>query len=177
MTRASLLSLLLLLPAATYAQSTTTQDLLKKHKGALSFFFYNNTLRMINQNDDEAFDKLIEDIEKMRFLVIRKTQTNVDNNDFKNLVADYRSEAFEPVMTSRHEGKQFDVYLKENQGKTEGMLVLINDAENLYVLDILGRIALDKISSLYRAIDGSTDIGSKIKAFAGGDKGNEGKPK
>lgn len=132
---------------------------------------------MINQNEDKEFDELIEDIEKMRFLMIRKTESNFDNNDFRRLVADYQSEAFEPVMTSRHKGKHFDVYLKENRGKTQGMLVLINDDENLYVLDILGRVALDKISSLYNAIDGSTDIGNKIKAFAGGDKADGKKPK
>jgi hypothetical protein len=177
MNRPILLSLLLLFPAALYAQSATTQDLHKKHTGALSLFFYNNTLRMINQNGDREFDQLIEDIEKMRFLMIRKTESNFDNNAFRKLVADYQAEAFEPVMTSRHDGKNFDVYLKESRGKTEGMLVLINDAENLYVLDILGRIALDKVTRLYSAIDGSTDIGSKIKAFAGRNKADEDKPK
>ena len=49
------------------------------------------------------------------------------------------------------------------------MLVLINDAKNLYVLDILGRIALDKVTKLYSTLDESTDIGRKIKAFTGED--------
>ncbi|MEX2233292.1 MAG: DUF4252 domain-containing protein [Cyclobacteriaceae bacterium] len=152
-------------PTLLKAQSLTTEALHKKHSGSLQLFFYNNTLRMLNQTDDKEFDKLIEDIEKMRFLMIKKEETNFGNAEFNKLVSDYKAEAFQGIMTSRHEGKNFDVYLKEQGGKTEGMLVLINDAKNLYVLDILGAIALDKVTSLYNALDKSTDISSKIKAF------------
>ena len=165
----SFLVLLLLTPALLRAQSTTTEALQQKYSDALNLFFYNNTLRMLNQNDDEAFDELIKDIEKMRFLMIRKDESTFGNDDFKKLVSDYRAEKFEEVMTSRHEGKHFDVYLKEKNGKTNGMLVLINDATTLYILDILGYIALDKVTSLYNTLDESADISRKIKKFTGGD--------
>lgn len=163
-----LLTLVALVPAFARAQSTTTEALQKQHSDALQLFFYNNTLRMLNQKEDKEFDELIKDIEKMRFLMIKKNEASFGTNEYKKLVANYKAEAFEEIMTSRHEGKNFDVYMKEKNGKTNGMLVLINDAENLYVLDILGRIALDKVTSLYSTLDESTDIGSKIKAFAGG---------
>ncbi|MGC1241695.1 MAG: DUF4252 domain-containing protein [Chryseosolibacter sp.] len=155
----------ILLPAASFAQSSTTEALHKSHGGALALFFYNNTLRMLNQAEDKEFDELIRDIEKMRFLMIKKDESDFGTNDYTKLVSDYKSEAFEEVMTSRHQGKNFDVYLREKDGKTKGMLVLINDAENLYVLDILGRVALDKVTKLYSTLDESTDISSKIKAF------------
>jgi hypothetical protein len=163
----------LLVPILLPAQSSTTEALQKKHSEALELFFYNNTLRMLNQNEDKEFDELIKDIEKMRFLMIRKDETAFGNNDFKKLVADYKAESFEEVMTSRHEGKNFDVYLKEKDGKTKGMLVLVNDSKNLYVLDILGRIALDKVTKLYSTLDESTDIGEKIKAFTGKDDNDD----
>lgn len=151
------------------AQSSTTEALHKKHTGALELFFYNNTLRMLNQNEDKEFDDLIRNIEKMRFLMIKKDETSFGDNDFKKLVADYKAEAFEEVLTSRHDGKNFDVFLKEKNGKAKGMLVLINDSKNLYVLDVLGHIALDKVTKLYSTLDESADIGKKIKAFTGGD--------
>ena len=154
-------------------QSATTEALQKKHSDALQLFFYNNTLRMINQSEDEQFDELIKDIEKMRFLMIKKSETGFGTNEFQKLVADYKAEAFEEIMTSRHEGKNFDVYLKENDGKTKGMLVLINDAENLYVLDILGSIALNNVTTLFNTLDQSTDIGRKIKQFAGDDEDSD----
>lgn len=172
-----IMALLLAGPAPLIAQSATTETLQRKYKDALQLFFYNNTLKMLNQQGDSKFDELIKDIEKMRFLLIKKAGGGFSDEDFKRLVADYKAEAFEEVMTSRHQGKHFDIYIKEKAGKTNGMLVLINDAQNLYVLDILGRIALDKVTRLYQTLDESADIGRKIKAFTGDDEdGEENKP-
>jgi hypothetical protein len=165
-----LLILSFIAPFFVQAQSLTTEALSKKHSDALAFFFYNNTLRMLNQQEDKEFDELIKDIEKMRFLMIKKDESNFGNHDFKKLVADYKAESFEEIMTSRHQGKNFDVFMKEKNGKTNGMLVLINDSTTLYVLDILGRIALDKVTKLYSTLDESSDISSKIKAFTGDGK-------
>jgi hypothetical protein len=179
MKRTTLFALCILIaPALLYAQSATTEALKKKHSGSLDLFFYNNTLRMLNQNDDKEFDEIIKDIEKMRFLMIKKEGTNFGSADFKKLVLDYKSEAFEEVMTSRHEGKNIEVYLKADKGKTRGMLVLINDVKSLYVLDILGTIAVDKVTRLYKTLDESTDIGDRIKAFTGqNDDDNDGDDK
>jgi hypothetical protein len=38
------------------------------------------------------------------------------------------------------------------------------------VLDIVGSIALDKVTSLYKELDESSDIGRKIEKFVNGDK-------
>ena len=96
--------------------------------------------------------------------MINKTNT-FGNADYKKLVTDYKGESFEEIMTSRYQGKNFDVFLKENGGKTKGMVVLVNDSSSLYVLDIIGSIALDKVTSLYSTLDKSADIGKKIKNF------------
>jgi hypothetical protein len=147
------------------AQSQTTEKLHKSNTKAMSFFFYHNTLRMLNQSDDKAFDELIRDIQKMKFLMIDKT-ASFTSATYKKLTSDYKSEKFEEIMTSRYQGKNFDVLLKEKSGKTEGMVVLINDSTSLYVLDIVGSIALDKVTSLYKTMDESADLGKKIKDFA-----------
>lgn len=148
-----------------YAQSRTTEKLHKTYQGAMSLYLYHNTLRMLNQSEDPDFDALIKDIEKMKLLLINK---DVETFNYKKVVADYKAEAFEEVMTSRHEGKNFDIFFKE--GNNKGMLVLVNDSASLYVLDIVGTIALDKVTKLYNTIDESSDIGNKIKAFTGTDK-------
>ena len=69
-------------------------------------------------------------------------------------------------MTSRFQGKNFDVLLKEKNGSTKGMVVLANDSTNLYVLDILGKVELNKVTKLFSAIDDSAEIGKMIKAFS-----------
>jgi hypothetical protein len=154
--------LLMLAAVAVQAQSKTTEALQKKYSDSRAFFFYNNTLRMINQNEDKEFDDIIKDIEKMKFLMVKKAPTGFPYND---VVKDYKNEMFEEVMTSRYKGKNFDVFVKEKDNKTSAMLVLVNDEENLFVLDILGRIALDKITKFYSEMDESSDIGRKIEQF------------
>lgn len=157
---------------AGLAQSKTTENLQEKHSGTLALFFYQNTLRMINQSEDKEFDELIKDIEKMKFLMIDKKET-FKPTDYTKLKTDYKSETFEEVMSTRYEGRNFDVLLKEKSGKTTGMIVLINDSTSLYVLDVVGRIALDKVTKLYSVLDESADVGNKIKSFA--DRNKKGK--
>ena len=165
--RVKLLFVILLAAFSTqfsWGQTKTTENLHKEYSDALSLFFYNNTLRMLNQNDDPEFDALIKDIEKMKFVMIKKDE-NFGAPQYKKLVSDYKSESYDEIMTSRYEGRNFDVFLKDKGGKTEGMVVTVNDSTNLYVLDILGSISLDHITKLFSTIDSSTDIGNKIKAF------------
>jgi hypothetical protein len=57
------------------------------------------------------------------------------------------------------------VYLRERDNKVRGTVVLVNDSTYLYVLDILGSVAMDKITSLFSMIDKSADIGGMIQDF------------
>jgi hypothetical protein len=162
----SLLLILAILPLFAVAQSKTTEALAAKYSDSQAFFFYQNTLRMLNQTEDKAFDELIKDVEKLKLLLIKKNG-NVDATGYRKIVSDYQTEEFEELMTSRFEGKNFDIFMKSKDGKTKGVLVLVNDSTTLYVLDIVGSIAMNKVTDLYKTIDGSSDIGKKIKAFSG----------
>lgn len=155
-------------------QTKTTQSLDDKYDG-LTLYFYRNTLRMLNQTEDPAFDELIKDIEKMRFLMIDKTKSSFKKEDYKKLLSSYRGEEYEEMMTGRFEGRDFDVYLKERDGDIKGTVILANDSTSLIVLDILGKIALNKAPELFKVIDGSTDIGKKIKNFTDNDEDKKAK--
>ena len=161
---------------ATNAQTKTTEDLDKKYEG-LSLYFYKNTLRMLNQKDNPEFDELIKDVEKMKFLIIDKSKEAFDAGDYKNLLKGYQGEAYEEMMTSRFQGRNFGVYIKQSSGRVKGTVILASDSSNLYVLDIVGRVALDKATSLFQAIDGNADIGKKITDFMGDDDRKEKKKK
>src|ERR1044072_3357906 len=91
----ALLMWIVSLPA--WSQTKTTEALQKAHSDALAFYFYNNTLRMLNQKEDPEFDDLVKDIEKMKFLVIDKDQ-NFASSDYKKLISSYKAEAFEEIM-------------------------------------------------------------------------------
>ena len=161
-------------PGSMIAQTETTQALQKRFADSFSLYFYKNTLRMLNQADNKEFDELIKNIEKMKFLVIDKSKTNFATADYKKLVHDYKSETYEEAVTSRYQGKSFDVYLKDSKGSTLGTVVLVNDSTSLYVLDMLGTIDVRKASELFSTIDESSDIGQKIKSFMSKDEKHKG---
>lgn len=146
------------------AQTKTTQALDDKYEG-LTLYFYRNTLRMLNQKEDPAFDELIKDIEKMRFLMIDKNNSKFEKTEYKKLLTSYQGEEYEEMMTGRYDGRNFDVYVKEKNGDIKGTVIVASDSTSVIVLDILGKIALNKAPDLFKAIDGSTDIGGKIKNF------------
>ncbi len=168
-----ILSLVLVISATlVFGQTKTTQALDEKYDG-LTLYFYRNTLRMLNQTEDKNFDEMIKDIEKMRFLMIEKKDSKFGNEDYTKLLAGYKGEEYEEVMTGRYEGRNFDIYLREKDGEVKGTVILANDSTSLIVLDILGKIAINKAPELFKAIDGSTDIGKKIKSFT--DRGDDSK--
>jgi hypothetical protein len=161
-----LLAVAVLCSIVSLAQSKTTIDLEKKFEGSLSLYFYKNTLRMLNQKEDKDFDALIRNIEKLKFLMIDKTSNGFGEKDYQSLLSGYKKESFEPAVTSRFDGRTFDIYMNDKKGSSTGTVMLVNDPNNLFVLDMIGTIDPSKAGALFSALDGSTDIGQKIKDFS-----------
>jgi hypothetical protein len=146
------------------AQTKTTEDLDAEVDG-LSLYFYKNTLRMLNQEDNKEFDEMIKDIEKMRFLLIDRLEESFGSDEYKDLKARYLSESYEEVMSSRLDGRNFEVYIRESGGKVKGTIILASDSSQLFVLDILGKVALEKVPDFFKSLDENSDIGKKVKDF------------
>lgn len=144
-----LLTLVLIaLPLLTVAQSKTTKSLQEKYDDAFGLFFYNNTLNMLNQTDDEDFAELIKDIDKMKFLRIDRKANKIEQSEIKDLIADYKDEDFEDLMTMRHEGMNVQVYIQEDDGVTTGLVFVMTDDESLSVLDVKGKVPMNQLANL-----------------------------
>lgn len=145
------------------AQTKTTEKLDEKYEGT-SLYFYKNTLRMLNQKEDKEFDDMIKDIEKIRFLMIDRREETFSASDYAKLKEDYtKKESYEEIMNGRLEGRNLNIYVRESGGKVKGTIIMAADSSNLYVLDILGKIALEKASSLFKMIDENSEVAKKIK--------------
>lgn len=155
-----------LVAGVAIGQTKTTNALEERFKDSFTLFFYNNTLKMLNQTEDKAFDEMIKDIEKMKFLMVNKT-ASFSVQDYKNLIKGYKAEAYENVMTARSEGKNFDVYVKEENDRVKGTVILVNDSAQLYVLDVVGRVNPQQVSKFFSTIDENSDIAGRIKNFVG----------
>lgn len=147
------------------AQTKTTEALHAKYDDALSLYFYKNTLRMLNQSENKDFDDAIKEIEKMKFLLIDRTSNSFTDADYRKLVKDYQDEEYEEMLSSRYDGKKMMVYLREKDNVTKGMVILVSDSSNLFLLDMLGRVPLDKVGKLLSSLDENADVGRKIKSF------------
>ena len=167
MKKISLLIIALAIAATSVAQTKTTNDLQKRFDDAFALYFYNNTLKMLNQTEDKNFDELIRDIEKMKFLLIDKVAKNFSIQDYKNLIKGYKSEDYENMMTARSNGKNFDVYLREDNDQVKGTVILVNDSSQLYILDIVGRVQPDQVTKFFSSFDENSEIAGKLKDFMG----------
>lgn len=148
-----------------FSQTQTTNDLQAKFDPFV-LFFYNNTLKMLNQAEDKEFDELIKDIEKMKFLMVDKSK-GFSGNDYKNLVKSYKAEHYENMMTARSDGRNFDVYLREENDRVKGTVILVNDSSQLYVLDVVGRVNPQKATKFFSSLDQNSDIAQKLTNFMG----------
>lgn len=157
----------LAIAVTSLAQTQTTNDLQKRFDDSFALYFYNSTLKMLNQTEDKDFDELVKDIEKMKFLMIDKGATNFSIQDYKNLIKGYKSEDYENMMTARSDGRNFDVYLREENDRVKGTVILVNDSSQLYVLDIVGRVQPDQVTKFFSSFDGNSEIAGKLKDFMG----------
>lgn len=146
--------LLIGIAGPAFGQSKTTQELHKKYEDSFYLYFYRNTLKMLNQDDNEEFAALIDDIEKMKFLQIDKGKHQFDRNAIRGLMQEYQEDEFEELMTIRDEDADIKIFIKEKDKITHGLVMLINDEDNLAILDIKGSVPLNKLVSLYDKVKG-----------------------
>ena len=103
---------------------------------------------MLNMQDNEEFAELIRDIDKMKFLRIEKSAADFSRAEYNDLVEGYRGESFEDLMTMRSQGANLNVFIKEKNKTTNGLVILMEDEENFSILDIKGAVPLKRIAEL-----------------------------
>ncbi|MCA6073692.1 DUF4252 domain-containing protein [Fulvivirga sedimenti] len=140
------------------AQSETTNQFHEDHEEAMALFFYRNSLRMLNMKDNPQLDELIRDIEKMKFLRISKSESDFDKNQYKDLVGKYHNEEFEDLMTIRSEGSNLNVFIKEKDKVTKGLVILLDNDDDFAILDIKGAVPLDRVAELMNYVRSTEDL-------------------
>ena len=98
----------------------------------------------------------------MKLLRIDKENDSFSNEQYKELVSDYRNDDFEELMTLKQKNMKINAYIKEDDGNTEGIVVLVNEASNLIILDIKGSVPLSKIGELAKYAGEFSDLNIKL---------------
>ncbi|MEO1049360.1 MAG: DUF4252 domain-containing protein [Bacteroidota bacterium] len=144
----TIIALFFIAPSMLMAQSKTTKALHEKYSDAFNLFFYNNTLKMMNQTDSEEFDMIIRDIEKAKVLRLDKEKYSFGTAEYKQMVSDYQSDGFEEVVNMRQKEVKFNAFIKEKNGKTLGFVVLMEEETSVYIVDIVGSVPLNELIAL-----------------------------
>lgn len=137
-------------PFFASGQSETTQKFHKENDGAFVLFAYHNTLKMLTQvegADEMELDELIKDIDKMKYVRV-DTDKDEAKAKMKILADGFKSERFEDLMSMRHEGMNVNIYIQEDDGITTGLVMLMIDNESVSVLDVKGKVPLNKLGNL-----------------------------
>ena len=147
----------------SHAQSSLITDLKADNLTNMSLYFYPSTLRMVNLDNNEEFNKLIQDIEKMIFY---KMNGKFETIDMYNLVSALQAEdEFEEYMVMDGPDKKFYLLGKEDPTETIGIALLENER---FVFDIAGSLALNQLPKLYQFIsENDGEFKSKFSQIIG----------
>ncbi|WP_420580856.1 hypothetical protein [Reichenbachiella sp.] len=145
------------------AQSSTITELKKEKLTSMDLHFYPSTLRMVNLDNNEEFNRLIQDIEKLVFF---KMNGKFETIDMYNLVNQLQSnEAFEEYVVVDGPTKKFYLLGREKPAETIG-LALMN--EEHFVFDIAGSLELKELPKLYQYIsENDSTFQSKFSQILG----------
>lgn len=144
--------MLITVPLLGYSQSETMQKWHKKYSNAFTLFFYQSTLNMLNMQDNEEFQDIIKDVDKMKLITIDKSEDVFTNEHYKELVSDYKEDDFEELVSFRQKEANIKAYIKEKDGTTKGIAVLINSDSTMTIIDLKGSVPLNKIGQLAQQI-------------------------
>lgn len=148
-----LFGVMTLLSSLASAQCDVVTNLKKDKLTALSLYFYPSTLRMANLENNEEFNRLIQDIDK---LIFYKMNGKFESIDFYNLNQELQSEnEFEEYVVVDGPKKRFYLLGREDPVETVG-LVTFDDTH--YVFDIAGRLELKEIPKLYEYIANNDEV-------------------
>lgn len=129
------------------AQSSAITDLKEDQLTNMSLYFYPSTLRMVNLDNNEEFNRLIQDIEKLIFF---KMNGKFETIDMYNLVNHLQSnEDFEEYVVIDGPTKKFYLLGREKPTETVGIALLENEH---FVFDVAGSLELKELPKLYQYI-------------------------
>ena len=142
-------TLTLLLSFTSFAQSKTVSQFIEKHEPSASFYLYPSTLRMINQENNPDYQRMVRHIKKVSFLTYEKGSQSISKNSLISLQKELAGEQYEELMSFRDTGNQVYIYAKgENP---EAYVSLVDNDETLMLFDMQGAPHLPSLMKLVQS--------------------------
>ena len=170
--------LFLFIAVPTFGQTDAFRFLQEKYPDAKNVFLYQSTLRALNLENNEDYNKLVADVDKVSILILgdvmgelegntteeekeKHEQIEVDRTDFSDVIGMLKEEQFVEVMSMESKGQKSAIY-NEDSNDPEKFVIVVSNENGLTIADLKGSI---DISLLFKLKDSSPEI---LKAIMNG---------
>lgn len=153
MKRILILFYFVLFPLVLLSQSKSIERFRKSYKEDQNLFFYSSTIKMLNTENDSAFEDLIKDVEKIMVLFYDKEKQHFDHNEIADLKNELENEKYVTLLIINEKGSEINLYKRDRKNKTVGFAALIDNTKNLVIIDVKGSIDFRKFMDLKNKID------------------------
>jgi len=120
--------------------------------------FYHSSLNMLNVEDDPDFSRMIQDIEKIKLLLIESEEQTEKRGIVAELKDDLSAEGFEELMTIKSKDYDVGVYILEDDGDVEGFFFIMEETHTLVAVDLVGSMPINDIGALMEKIQEAKDF-------------------
>jgi len=126
------------------AQRKIIKQLKSDNQIELSLYFYPSTLRMVNLQKNEEFNRLIRDIKKMIFY---KMNASYDQAAFYQPIIELKNEEnLEEYIVVDGPGQKLYILGREDPAETVGLAFFQNER---FIFDVTGSLSIREIPKLY----------------------------
>ena len=138
--RRTLLIFLFVLPFSFngFSQSETISELVKAGLHDVNLYFYPSTLRMLNIQKDPGGYDIVSGVNHLRLLTF--SSDSLIGNVQSEMVKSLEKEGFEEVMTYRAAEVKVRLYGKYKGDEMKGLVGLIFQEEQNFVVDLDGKV-------------------------------------
>lgn len=128
------------------AQLKPLEDFLKKYPEVKEYYIYQSTLRMLNQQQDPDFDRLIKNLKKINAYVYDEAK-GVSKEEFKKMLGQLEDDEFEILLVYRAEGYLVRVFGRDRGANSKYVLAMLGES-NFALVEMDGHLDLRYIKAI-----------------------------
>ena len=143
-----LLFVALIIGISAYAQSDieSVQEFIDRHDKIHKYFVYQSTLRMLNQEKDPDFDRLIKPLKKVNAYV-SKGDSGVTREEFKALLDQLESDDFEILLSYKEKNAIIQLHSKTSRSNSKYVFAVYGPDEYA-IIEMDGSLDLQYLKAL-----------------------------
>ena len=132
--------------AAASAQIAAVENFLAENPKLDKYFVYQSTLRMLNSENDPAFNKLIKNLKKINAYVAPGS-SEVSTHSYQKMLTELQNDKFETLVSAKQQGVKLNLLMRD-KGNNSYYVLAAHDEDSFALLEMDGSLNLEYLSSI-----------------------------